>query len=776
MRSTSVSVGQLIQLCRRGDINFRFSNRSTAIEGIRGHQKIQKSRGTSYVAEHAVTHTVTSGETELVVNGRIDGYGVNEDGCFIDEIKTIRVGVDEIPDGVMESYWLQVTLYGYMLACELELKDLVTRLCFYHLEEKTEYILERNYRINDLTCIFMDTTKVFLDLQEQQRMWQTQRAVSLESISFPYGDYRPGQRDMAVSVYRAVHSNEQLIVQAPTGIGKTMATLFPAVKALEPEKINRIFYLSAKSSTQALAQIAVRDIGNAGARLRSVVITAKDKICFNPGEPCDPEHCQFARGYYDRITQVIDEMLRQHDQFDRAMIEEAAQKHSVCPFELELDLSRHCDVIIADFNYVFDPVVYLRRYFENNKPDSIALVDEAHNLVDRGREMFSASVQKSHYLSLAELLKNESRRLHLAAKSVNQAILDYKKQDKKAFELTGHIKRDTLPLKVLEAMTRFCGAAEEQLRDEQKHGWREPLLQCYFDTLRFIRTAENFANDYVTLLEKSGKHIRLRLYCVDPSRQLQEGFDRLSAAVCFSATLQPKNYFQRMLGIRDESKWYRLASPFPRENLQVCVAGFIDTSYKGRSDSLQSLVDLIDKTIGTQSGNYLVFFPSHEYLKNALLLFESTYPHIHVIAQQREMTDQQRQKFINSFDHRPVLGFAVMGGVFSEGIDLKGNKLIGVIVVGVGLPQVGIERDLIKAHFPEAGFEYAYLLPGLIRVLQTAGRVIRGSSDKGIICLVDRRYLESRYRNLLPVEWDLQSCSGIKDLEHQYTRFWSPKK
>ncbi len=776
MRSTSVSVGQLTQLCRRGDINFRFSSRSTAIEGIRGHQKIQKSRGARYVAEHAVTHTVTSGQTELVVNGRIDGYGVNEDGCFIDEIKTIRVAVNEIPDGVMESYWLQVTLYGYMLASELELKDLVTRLCFYHLEEKTETILERSYDINDLACIFMNTTKVFFDLHEQQHAWQTLRAESLASVAFPYGDYRPGQRDMAVSVYRAVHSNEQLIVQAPTGIGKTMATLFPAVKALEPGKTNRIFYLSAKSSTQALAQIAVRDIGDAGVRLRSVVITAKDKICFSPGEPCDPEHCQFARGYYDRITQVIEEMLRQHDQFDRAMIEAAARKHSVCPFELELDLSRHCDVIIADFNYVFDPVVYLRRYFENSKPDSIALVDEAHNLVDRGREMFSASVQKSHYLSLAKLLKNESTRLHLAAKNVNQAILDYKKQDKKAFELTGHTVQDSVPSKVLEAMTRFCGAAEEELRNENRHSWREALLQCYFDTLRFIRTAENFATDYVTLLEKSGKHIRLRLYCVDPSRQLQEGFDRLAAAVCFSATLQPKNYFQRMLGTRDESKWYRLASPFPRENLQVCVAGFIDTSFKGRSDSLEVLVDLIYKTIGTHTGNYLVFFPSHEYLNNALRLFESAYPHVHAIAQQREMTDQQRQKFIDSFDQWPVLGFAVMGGVFSEGIDLKGNKLIGVIVVGVGLPQVGIERDLIKAHFPEAGFEYAYQLPGLIRVLQTAGRVIRGSSDKGIICLVDRRYLESRYRSLLPVEWDFQSCSGIKELEQQYTRFWSPKK
>ena len=776
MNPVSLSVGQLIDLCRRGDINFRFSAKSSAIEGVRGHQRVQQSRGQGYLAEQPVSIALKAAGIDLEVGGRIDGcwYDPARALFCIEEIKTLRVEVEDIPQDVLDSYWHQVQLYGYIAGNHAGVDRLILRLCFYHLDKKTETVLERVSDIQELAEIFFDTVGFFSTILGQRQKWIAARNASMRDLEFPYGEFRSGQRDMAVSVYRAVADDRQLIIEAPTGIGKTMATLYPSIKAMESSAASRVFYLSAKTSTQALAQIALKDLTVAGGSLRSIVITSKEKTCFSPGKPCHPDHCEYAKGYYDQVQDTIDTMLGEAEHFDRSTIEFAARRDRVCPFELSLDLSRFCDAIIADYNYVFDPVVYLRRYFDSNNRDSVALVDEAHNLVDRGRDMFSAEVYKESYLAIARTSKNAAPAVMKAAQKVNRAFLGYKKRYINEFESHGHIIRYEIPESVVSAMQTFCSSAEEELRMETYGSFRDELLNCYFDTLRFLRTAENFDADYAVLFQRESKKHSLKLYCMDPSRQLGEGFDRLASTICFSATMQPAEYFRQMLGASDAASWYRLASPFSAANMQVNVAGYVDTSYKGRNQSLTDLVDLIQCVITARRGNYLVFFPSYDYLRSAVHAFESRFPQIPLLVQQRKMSDEERQNFLSAFkDGGEVCGFAVMGGAFSEGIDLKGNRLIGAVVVGVGLPQIGIERDLIRNHFPEAGFEYAYQYPGLVRVLQTAGRVIRDEEDRGIIFLVDRRYRERRYLDLLPSDWVPMFCENTAEIAVNLESFWS---
>lgn len=772
-----ISVGELTALCRRGDINFRFSSRSSAQEGIAGHRKLQQRRGKDYFAEYSLSCEVRSSGLGLRVKGRADGvgYDVDRQQYFVDEIKTLRISVEDIPEDVMALYWHQACLYGAMLCNELNVPALIVRLCFYHLDDDKETVRERLVDRQQLHQLLVDSANYYLALLEEEVAWRVARAASMATMPFPYGEYRPGQRDMAVSVYRATSQQGQLVIQAPTGIGKTMATMYPAIQSLNSGASRRVFYLSARNSTQRQAQQAVTDLSDLGARVRSVVITAKDKVCFNPGEPCHPDHCSYARGYYDRVSEAIDDLLIVTDRFDRATIEDGARSHQVCPFELALDLSRRCDVIIADYNYVFDPVVYLRRFFDAGKRDSVILVDEVHNLVDRGREMFSAEVEKSQYLSIAKMLKRSPvcAPVVAAAKRVNTALLDYRRPHQAVIDATGYHCDPIMPDKVISAMQGFCSVAEEMLRLEGTEIWRDTLLQCYFDTLRFVRTAEGYDPGYVTLLMGQRAEMRLRLFCVNPAEKLGSGFDRTAAAVCFSATIAPTDYFRALLGTAEDAKWYRVPSPFPSDNLGVNVVGYIDTSYRGRQQSLEDLVTLIYDVMNSKAGNYIVFFPSHRYLQDALEVFVGRYPEEALVVQSASMSDDARNEFLAAFDTGPVCGFAVMGGVFSEGVDLKGDKLIGAIVVGVGLPGISAERDLVRDHFPGHGFEYAYQYPGMIRVLQTAGRVIRDASDRGIVCLVDHRYRESSYRGLLPAEWRLEGCRSGADLQRNLQAFWS---
>lgn len=775
--SIKISVGSLTEFCQTGDINFRFSGRSSATEGVAGHQQVQRARLKQiehYEKEVVVDGIFHSGDHTIEVSGRVDGVFQQDGQLVVDEIKTLRVDVGEIPDGVLASYWLQAALYGHLLTVNRSDTDpradseLLLRLCLYHLDEKTETVLERRVSVAELEVTFLKTLGAFITWLEQRQAWRALRDSTLESLEFPYTSFRPGQRDMAVSVFRAIKQNERLVMQAPTGIGKTMGTLYPAVKALVNSDLERIFYVSARTSTQSLAANAAEDITHSGGRLRTVTLTAKDKVCLSPGQPCHPDHCPYAVGYYDKVGGVIEGLLDQGDSFDRTTIEAAAREHTVCPFELSLDLSRHCDLIVADYNYVFDPVVYLRRFFDTDRRDSVVLVDESHNLVDRARDMFSASLSKQPYLGLA----GSGSALAKAARRVNQNILDLRKPIREAYKTEGVATFSEPPNNLLKALQGFCEQAELILREDRTDDEGE-LLQAYFDALRFARTAEDYDDNYVTLLRGQGRDMEVKLCCVAPAARLEAVYDRLASLVCFSATLTPRNYFSNLLGFTDSVPWYRLPSPFAPEHCRVVVATHVDTSYKGRSASLSDLIDLIFGILDSRRGNYLVYFPSYAYMEQVYAEFSLRFPDVSIRMQARHMSEDERDEFVSEFERQPHCGFAVTGGIFSEGIDLKGDRLIGAIVVGVGLPQLDVERDLIKAQFPDNGFEYAYQYPGFTRVLQAAGRVIRDDEDRGVICLIDRRYGERRYQSLFPAEWQFSLESTSSGVLAQLADFWT---
>ncbi len=787
MKPRHVSIGELTDFCRGGDINFRFSARSSALEGLRGHQRVQGLRGKEYLAEYPVEGEFYSGSIKLSVGGRIDGVGYDPVRAlfYLDEIKTLRVSLSDIPQSVLDSYWHQALLYASLLMSVQPINTLVVRLCFYHLDEDAEEIVERVVGRQEVTQLLIDSLGRYLARLEQREDWRLTRDTSLKDLAFPYGEFRAGQRDFSVAVYRAISRGEHLAVEAPTGTGKTMATLYPAMTSLREGASERVFYLSARTATQVLASNAIKDIGRIGGKLRAVVLTAKDKICFSPGEPCHPDHCTFAQSYYDKLPEAIDKIIASDRLLDRTAIEQAAKEDHLCPFELGLDIASECDVIISDYNYVFDPTVYLRRFFDSGRQDSVALVDEAHNLLDRGREMYSASVSRQDFLTVTKYSSIPS--LQRTAKAVNRAILTLRRAHTEQLDAQGYMAIHEIPASLSAALRRFIEAAEISLRDLPqaallKDPAREQLLDTYFDAIRFSRTAERFDKDYVLLLQsrtqaRGRSRDSLKLYCVDPSAGLSETFARLQASVVFSATLTPAGYFRQTLGLPDDAHWYRLPSPFPANNKLVTLADYIDTSFKGRGQSTDDLVRLIQQIRLARSGNYLVFFPSYAYLEDVASVYEAMFPGEPVLSQARDMTDAARADFLNAFSRdTDVCGFAVMGGAFAEGIDLKGDVLIGVIVVGPGLPQIGAEREVIRARYGAEGFAIAYRYPGLIKVLQTAGRLIRSASDQGVLCLVDARYREPEYLGQLPGDWQPKSCHNLAQVGSNIAAFWEARK
>lgn len=765
--SFRVSVGNLLQtVSRSGDINFRFTSRSSAMEGIRGHQKLQRSRPGGYQAEVAIRGKYQWQNLVLEVSGRIDGVYADSDPVIIDEIKTLKMPVADLPPSQQALHWGQAKIYGWLYALEKDLDQITVQLSYYHLDTNEVTEFQEHYSATELQEFFEDLAARYLRWLDKIQAWRVIRDASINELTFPYGNFRPGQREFAVNSYRSMVSGQQLFVQAPTGVGKTVGTLFPAVKAMGEGHHQKVFFLTAKTVGRSIAEATLADMSSAGMQLKSVTLTAKDKICFNPGSPCDPEHCEFAVGYFDKLDGVLDNVLSRQNTFRRQEIERIAREHEMCPFELSLDLSYWVDCIICDYNYVFDPTVYLRRFFDDPVEAYCFLIDEAHNLVDRGRDMFSAEIEKNGAMKLKRKLKKaeESGTADVMRKleGINRAFLKLRKAHIESLDEHEWAVSDELPTDLLLTLRSFCDRAEIWLAEhDRRANSYEELLEFYFDALRLNRTAEYFDDNYVCLIKRLKKNsLLVRLYCVDPSRLLAKGLERGRSSLFFSATLSPIDYYRNLLGADAASRFVALSSPFPVANLGVFVIRDIATNYRQRNSSYDRIVAVIDTVSGSHSGNYLVYFPSYHYMEQVHQRFAAEHADIATIIQSRGMAEEDRQAFLDRFDADNtdlLVGFAVMGGIFGEGIDLKGKRLVGVVIVGVGLPQLGIERDLVRDHFSTSGeaqgFEYAYQYPGMNRVLQTAGRVIRSEQDQGIICLIDDRFAQQRYSRLFPPHW-----------------------
>lgn len=796
----TVQVRELIEfVLRQGDLGGerQFIGSDRALAGIRGHQKIQRSRPAGYQTEIPVEHVVEADEFTLQIRGRIDGLLVTPSEVLLEEIKTVQGIWDHRADPL---HWAQARFYGFIYAQRHAVETLDLQLTYLELATGKVTELRQSFSFAGLSDFFTATTAIYVDWLRERHHWCLARDESIRALAFPFPAYRPGQRDLAVAAYRVLANGGRLFLAAPTGIGKTISVLFPAVKALGERKLERIFYLTARTVGRAIAEKACADLRRGGLKLRTVTITAKAKVCVRDGQPCDPLTCPMALGYYDRIKPAIRDALAR-EEINRATLDTVAQKHQVCPFELSLDVSVWADAIVCDYNYVFDPQVYLRRHFAEGGGKYAFLVDEAHNLVDRAREMFSADLDGQEILDAKRAIKQAVPRCARALAKLLSEMNQLGSPDTTSEEpveisdpsielnlfpvqaTTVQIEKAGVPTsrEVPERLIEFVEAAlteaETWLAQNKPAGFREDLLTLYFHLHSFRRTAELYDEHYATIIETIPS-LKVRLFCLDPSTLLRQALARGTAAIFFSATLTPMDYYRTLLGGMPEDPVLQLSSPFPSENLAVFIQDRIQTHFKGRSESLGDVVEAIGTLVQGRRGNYLVYFPSYQYLNSVLQEFQTRYPSVAVLAQRTGMSEPERDAFLAAFssEHGDTLvGFAVLGGIFGEGIDLVGERLIGAVIVGVGLPQLCVERDLIRDYFQQqnsAGFEYAYTFPGMNRVLQAIGRVIRSESDRGVALLIDARFNEQRYRRLFPAWWQFIRVRNPERLREAVAAFW----
>lgn len=774
-----VSVRTLVEhSLRSGDLDLESSKRASPLDAIRAHQKLQGERGEGYRKEVPVSRVVATEDLGLEVQGRIDGIWEREEGLLVEEIKTTRGDLEGLAEAREPLHWGQLEVYAFLVAEERGLAAVDARLTYYHLDTGRSLELDRRFTSAELRARFDRLVERYLDWARTLRAWRRRRDASIERLDFPHASYRAGQRELAVEVFRAIRDGERLLAQAPTGVGKTIASLFPSLKALGSGTLARIFYLTARTTGRGLAEGTLDALRRRGLLLRALTLTAKEKICFNPEKACVAEECTFARGFYDRLEGAMAAARRGNGAWTRARVEEIALEHHLCPFELGLELGLEADAVIADYNHVFDPRVYLRRFFDDG-PDApfVLLVDEAHNLVDRARDMFSAELRKTSFLALRRAI-DRSRHPGLARSlaAVNRELLALRRR---AETFGGRFTEDGPPAGLAEALARFTRASEVFLAEATvPRETRALARERYFEAVWFLKLVEEWSEIYVACHEAQGPELRSKLFCTDPAPRLAERLAAAKAAIFFSATLTPPGYFARLFGAGETAKKLSFPSPFPRGHLEVLVARHLATTYRRRRETEAELTDLLVEFVSERPGNYLLYFPSYAYLTAILERFTRVCDGVAVAVQSPAMTEPEREAFLARFAQagRPVTGFAVLGGFFGEGIDLPGEKLMGAAIVGVGLPGISPERDRIRVHFDRAGadgFDYAYAFPGMNRVLQAAGRVIRSEGDRGAVLLVDERFGERRYLRLLPPEWEPTSVSSGAELREALRAFWS---
>ncbi|MBN2385591.1 MAG: ATP-dependent DNA helicase [Anaerolineales bacterium] len=776
----TVSVHSLVEfVLQAGDLTAGgFQKRDRAQLGTQGHKQVQRSRPEDYHSEVEITFRVEDAELPIDVQGRIDGLYTSREPVILEEIKTTTLNLELVSEQHNPLHWAQAQCYAYMYARQQQLSGVTIHLTYYHLDSRQEKTFGRHYPMAELETFFLNLITPYRDWFRKVHAIQAERDRSIQQLDFPYAEYRPGQREMAVAVYKAIRSSDHLYVQSPTGVGKTIAALFPAVKALGQGLATKIFYLTAKTSGRAAAEKALEDMRQAGLQFKSVTLTAKEKICFCPPVACDPEGCVFARDYFGKAKRALEEIDR-HQAFTRPVIEAIARKYELCPFEFSLDLALWVDCIICDYNHAFDPRVYLHRFFDFRAEPYIFLVDEAHNLPDRARSMYSAELEKKTVLTLQRTLKPHLPALARNLNAINKVLLE----TRKACQAEGRqaLVEYAPPEALLKAVREFNQQAEDWLVMNQPAAFRQELLEFYFLCSTYLRTAEYFDTFYVSYFERQGQGgLRAKLFCLDPAPMLAGPLERSRATIFFSATLLPLDYFTKLLtGAADHPRRI-FQSPFPAENVSLLIHNGISTRYARRADSYAEIASAVESTCSAHVGNYLVFFPSYAYLAAVLEHLKERLPEEQLLVQDRGMTESAREAFLAQFsagNQETLVGLVVMGGIFGEGIDLVGERLIGAVVVGVGVPQVCLENDLIKEYFDRQnvnGFAYAYQYPGFNRVLQATGRVIRTETDRGSIVLIDERFAQARYRHLFPTHWrGFEVVHNTSEIKEKLTRFWS---
>lgn len=855
-----ISVRSLVEfIMRQGDIDnrHRTAPENAMQEGSRIHRMIQRRMGADYQAEVSLRYTFPTEQYTLIVEGRADGIIENDQGVCVDEIKGTYRDLTHMREPVAV-HVAQAKCYAYIYSLQKELEEIRVRMTYCNIATEDIRYFYEDFTFTQLERWFAGLIADYRKWADYTWEWKQIRQRSIEQLEFPFA-YREGQKELAAYVYQSIYHKRKLFLEAPTGVGKTITVLFPSVKAMGKSMGDRLFYLTAKTITRTVADDTLELLRQKGLRFKSVILTAKEKICFMERTECNPENCPFARGHYDRINEAVYALLTSEERFSREVIERYAMQYQVCPFEFCLDISLFADGIIGDYNYLFDPHVYLKRFFgDGSQGNYLFLIDEAHNLLERGREMYSAVLVKERFLELKREIqqtlmsemekkarkKGVSGQLTLSVTGMSEtsdvlempavptvlempempagpsgsgrgrkSVLLREEYGKKLQYHLDKCNQQLLALKrecegyrlveeiddFVNVLMRLHSTMSDYLEEQEdvKLPVRESILDFYFEVAHFLDIYERVDEHYVkyTQMQEDGSFL-LKLFCVNPRENLKECMGRGLSSILFSATFLPIQYYKELLGGDAEDYEVYAKSVFNNEKRALFIADDVTSKYTRRSDEeFDRIARYIDEIVRNRHGNYLVFCPSYSFLKRLYDLYEQRYAseEKECMLQQEAMSEEEREGFLNRFrgndaldlqqaihmeieeeDHT-LIGFCVLGGIFGEGIDLKNDSLIGAVIVGTGIPQVCCEREILKNYFDgrgENGFDYAYRYPGMCKVLQAAGRVIRTAEDVGIIALLDERFLQMSNRRLFPREWESFERVNVDSIAKRVERFW----
>ena len=847
MQELHTSVRNLVEfILRGGDIDNRSGRMITdaMMEGSKIHRKIQRSMGENYQAEVPLALTIEAEEYMLVIEGRADGIaygefpnqnsekeaytqdtfldrtGKSEEMVYIDEIKGVyrNVATMEAPVYVHKA---QAMCYAYIYALQNHLDQIGVQMTYCNLDTEDVKLFQEVFAWDSLADWFGNLIAEYRKWADWQIMWRRKRQESIQNLEFPY-PYREGQRKLVGDVYRTIHRGKNLFLQAPTGVGKTISTIFPAVKAVGEELADRIFYLTAKTITATVAKETFGLLREQGYQAKIIQLTAKEKLCLcgntaieqeaadqdnpYPDFPqikleCNPQNCPYAKGHFDRVNDAVFELLQASDLFTREEILAQARKHRVCPFELSLDVATWCDNILCDYNYVFDPNVYLKRFFQDSSKEKyLFLVDEAHNLVDRSREMYSATLYKEDILAVKKIMKPHNQAIARTLDKCNKAMLDFKR------ECENYSVCESVGVLTFYLM-RLVSQMEEFFEKPREFPDKKTVLDFYFELRNFVNIYDLVDENYVIYdeMQEDGRFM-IKLFCVDPSKNLQKCIDKSVSTIFFSATLLPINYYKRLLSTKEDNYAIYAQSTFDETQRLLAFGRDVSTKYTRRGPAeYEKIARYIRAAIRSKKGNYMVFFPSYKMMQDVYDVFvrverecdtrngvavsdeqniaeESLEESLTIIMQHSNMNEAEREEFLQAFEQEDggtLVAFCVMGGIFGEGIDLKNDRLIGAVIVGTGLPQISNEREILKQYYDKqglSGFDYAFRYPGINKVLQAAGRVIRTQEDRGIIVLLDERFLQSDYNALYPREWKNRIVGNVETVDAEICKFWENTK
>ncbi len=847
MQELHTSVRNLVEfILRGGDIDNRSGRMITdaMMEGSKIHRKIQRSMGEGYQAEVPLALTIEAEEYMLVIEGRadgiaygefpnqnsekeaytqdtfLDGTGKSEEMVYIDEIKGVyrNVATMEAPVYVHKA---QAMCYAYIYALQNHLDQIGVQMTYCNLDTEDVKLFQEVFAWDALADWFGNLIAEYRKWADWQIMWRRKRQESIQNLEFPY-PYREGQRKLVGDVYRTIRRGKNLFIQAPTGVGKTISTIFPAVKAVGEELADRIFYLTAKTITATVAKETFGLLREQGYQAKIIQLTAKEKLCLcgntaieqeaadqdnpYPDFPqikleCNPQNCPYAKGHFDRVNDAVFELLQASDLFTREEILAQARKHRVCPFELSLDVATWCDNILCDYNYVFDPNVYLKRFFQDSSKEKyLFLVDEAHNLVDRSREMYSATLYKEDILAVKKIMKPHNQAIARTLDKCNKAMLDFKR------ECENYSVCESVGVLTFYLM-RLVSQMEEFFEKPREFPDKKTVLDFYFELRNFVNIYDLVDENYVIYdeMQEDGRFM-IKLFCVDPSKNLQKCIDKSVSTIFFSATLLPINYYKRLLSTKEDNYAIYAQSTFDETQRLLAFGRDVSTKYTRRGPAeYEKIARYIRAAIRSKKGNYMVFFPSYKMMQDVYDVFvcveresdtrsgvavsdepniaeESLEESLTIIMQHSNMNEAEREEFLQAFEQEDggtLVAFCVMGGIFGEGIDLKNDRLIGAVIVGTGLPQISNEREILKQYYDKqglSGFDYAFRYPGINKVLQAAGRVIRTQEDRGIIVLLDERFLQSDYNALYPREWKNRIVGNVETVDAEICKFWENTK